>query len=240
MPTESFLPPVHIEHLKSSNTTDSLTSRYDNDQTMPSTSLDVLQSIVVADVNATAPAHILRASALCHVKSKGGGYLQIHHEPDFINEFNNPDLLPMSYPTLFPYGIGGLEDATRTIFNIIQRRKALLQTSLKVKQSNFSSVASAFASVNPDVLAKVAIGIEKSGAFKAANDEERKAYRLMQEVRSVTAAVSGSAASRTVMRNELRALVVEKGLPTFYLTINPADIYNPIVNILADIGRSPH
>ncbi|XP_006463056.1 hypothetical protein AGABI2DRAFT_73333 [Agaricus bisporus var. bisporus H97] len=108
----------------------------------------------------------MHASALNHVKNKSGGYLQIHHEPEFVNEFNNPDLLPMMYLTLFPYGIGGQEDLSRptllsfqahvkhlmhlsdrrfqehysflfTVFNIIQRRKALLHTSLKVKQSSF-------------------------------------------------------------------------------------------------------
>lgn len=34
------------------------------------------------------------------------------------------------------------------------------------------------------------------------------------------------------MRNEIRGLMVEKGLPSFYITINPADVYNPIVKFL--------
>jgi hypothetical protein len=35
------------------------------------------------------------------------------------------------------------------------------------------------------------------------------------------------------MRNEIRALILDKGLPTFYITINPADVYNPLVKFLA-------
>jgi hypothetical protein len=35
------------------------------------------------------------------------------------------------------------------------------------------------------------------------------------------------------MRNEIRALIMEKGLPSFFITINPADIYNPLVKFLA-------
>lgn len=35
------------------------------------------------------------------------------------------------------------------------------------------------------------------------------------------------------MRNEIRALIMDKGLPSFYITINPADIYNPLVKFLA-------
>ncbi|XP_006463055.1 hypothetical protein AGABI2DRAFT_55968, partial [Agaricus bisporus var. bisporus H97] len=87
--------------------------------------------------------------------------------------------------------------------------------------------------VSSDTLSKVAVGIEKSGTFKANMDEEHQAFQLMQEVCSVTAAVPGSASSCSVMRSKLRTLVVEKGLPTFYLKVYPADVYNPIVNILA-------
>lgn len=35
------------------------------------------------------------------------------------------------------------------------------------------------------------------------------------------------------MRNEICALMMEKGLPSFYITINPADVYNPLVKFLA-------
>ena len=45
-----------------------------------------------------------------HMKSDGGNFLQIPHANKPVNEFYNPELLPMTYPTLFPYGIGGFED----------------------------------------------------------------------------------------------------------------------------------
>jgi hypothetical protein len=35
------------------------------------------------------------------------------------------------------------------------------------------------------------------------------------------------------MRNQIRGLLIDKGLPTFDLTINPADVYNPLVKFLA-------
>jgi len=47
------------------------------------------------------------------MKVKGGGFLQIPHGDKPANEFYSPDLLPMTYPTLFPYGLGGFEDAKR-------------------------------------------------------------------------------------------------------------------------------
>jgi hypothetical protein len=43
----------------------------------------------------------------------GSNYVETPHGPKPKNEFNNPHLLPMMYPTLFPYGLGGLEDKSR-------------------------------------------------------------------------------------------------------------------------------
>lgn len=44
---------------------------------------------------------------------KSGGFVQIPHSDTPANEFYNPDLLPLTYPTLFPYGLGGFEDSQR-------------------------------------------------------------------------------------------------------------------------------
>lgn len=38
---------------------------------------------------------------------------------------------------------------------------------------------------------------------------------------------------KSVQTNEIRALMIEKGLPTFYVTINPADIYNLILKFIS-------
>ena len=35
------------------------------------------------------------------------------------------------------------------------------------------------------------------------------------------------------MQNEIHGLMFDCGLPSFYITINPADVYNPIVKFLA-------
>ncbi|KAJ7890718.1 hypothetical protein B0H13DRAFT_2340896 [Mycena leptocephala] len=58
----------------------------------------------------------LREAALRHLKKKGGGYIQIPHDRDPVNEFKKDNLLfLMIYPTLFPYGIGGPEDVKRPV-----------------------------------------------------------------------------------------------------------------------------
>ena len=68
---------------------------------------------------------------------------------------------------------------------------------------------------------------------KATTDEERKVLELMKEVKLISANVPGSAASRLTMRNEIRANILSLGVPSFYITVNPADVYNPIVKYLS-------
>ena len=260
--------PFHVEHVLNNEASDSLTSHYD-----PSINLaqghhhernnDIpFDNVVITDIDAHAPAHELRAAAVRHVKKKGGAYLQIPHDPEPVNEFNNPHLLPMCYPTLFPYGIGGFEDERRTvtlsfkaqakhffllhdtrfqehfsflftIFNMLQRRSLLLHTSLKVKRASFPIIANHFATVSPEAVHCVSERVSRGDSRTCNNEDERKVLRLMKEVQVVTSHVPGSSASRIVMRNEIRGLMMDLGLPSFYLTINPADVFHPLVKFLA-------
>ncbi|KAJ6532522.1 hypothetical protein B0H19DRAFT_1214072 [Mycena capillaripes] len=94
---------------------------------------------------------------------------------------------------------------------MLQRHEMLLHTSLK------------------SVSERVANG--ESAVPK--NAEERKVLNLLRQVNGVAASAPGSSAARVAMRNEIRGLVIEKGLPSFYITINPTDVFNPVVKFLA-------
>ncbi|KAJ7597818.1 hypothetical protein C8J56DRAFT_773858 [Mycena floridula] len=109
--------PFHIEHVIPNDAIDSSTDGYA--ETRPS-AIDVnssetvtFQNVVITDVQGDASYNQLRSAAVRHVKNKLGGYVQVAHDPEPVNEFFNPDLLPMVYPTLFPYGVGGVEDKCR-------------------------------------------------------------------------------------------------------------------------------
>ncbi|KAI0077934.1 hypothetical protein K474DRAFT_1568304, partial [Panus rudis PR-1116 ss-1] len=104
-----------------------------------------------------------------------------------------------------------------------------LQTSLRVKKSNFDSLASDFATVSAEAIHSVCERINQGDYNTAYNDDERSVLNLMRQVKVITAQVPGSASSKIVMRNEIRSLIMTHGLPSFYITINPADVYNPIV-----------
>lgn len=264
---ENDVLPYHIEHLQPENTenADVLTSRYENPEgdCGPEDQQEAeFENVVVTDVDGSASSNQLRAAAMRHVKEKGGGYIEVPHDSKPVNEFFNPALFPMIYPTLYPHGLGGFEDSCRevrvslkrhvkhlfnlqdkrfqehysfmfTVFNILQRRAILLHTSLKVKAQNFDSVAATLNAISADTIRIVCDRVAHGDAKSYQNEDERRVLQLLKEVNVVVSNVAGSSASRVVMRNEIRAMIVEKGLPSFYLTINPADVFNPVVKFLA-------
>ena len=118
---ENDILPVHIQIVDDAQAIDHLTSRYDNMHNPTEASLDdtqcmptIFDSVIVTGVESDASVNQLRAAAMHHMKVKGGGFLQIPHSDKPANEFYSPELFPMTYPTLFPYGLGGFEDAKRT------------------------------------------------------------------------------------------------------------------------------
>ncbi|KAJ6575714.1 hypothetical protein DFH09DRAFT_915369, partial [Mycena vulgaris] len=112
---------------------------------------------------------------------------------------------------------------------MLQRRALLLHTSLKVNRSNFDRIAAQFGTVSPAIVHLVSERIAAGDSVTANSAEERRVLRLMKEVNVINSFVPGSSQSKIVMRNQIRALMIEKGLPSFYITINPADVYNPLV-----------
>ncbi|KAI9059154.1 hypothetical protein FKP32DRAFT_1580418, partial [Trametes sanguinea] len=120
---ENGLLPHEIQFLTSTESSDAPTARYDLNDDGADLSRPYVRNlvgdevefgkVVITDVDGRAPSNELRAAAIRHIKRKGGGYLAIPHAPEPVNEFCNPTLFPKIYPTLFPFGIGGLEDGTR-------------------------------------------------------------------------------------------------------------------------------
>ncbi|KAF6748786.1 hypothetical protein DFP72DRAFT_792732, partial [Ephemerocybe angulata] len=129
--------PVEINTHVSTSSEDVLTSRYDNAGTTDFQTIidaddfedDLLfandppppadmpidfSKTVITNLSDTATSSQLRIAASRHVKDLDGGHVQLPHGPDPVTEFNNPDLFPMTYPTLFPYGLGGFENRRRT------------------------------------------------------------------------------------------------------------------------------
>ena len=220
------------------------------------------EKLVIADVEGHVNSNELRLAALKHIQKTDGSFLTIPHGPHPENEFNNPLLFPKMFPTLFPYGIGGFEDENRKhkislnrhvkhllklndkrfqehhsfsfiAFNILQRRTVLLRTHLRTKKANFPSTAQMYDTITSESINHVIDRVSKGIFETPSNENDRRVYQLMQDVRLINSHVPGSSSARLQMRNEIRALTTYLGVPTFFITINPADIYSPILKYLA-------
>jgi hypothetical protein len=130
----------------------------------------------------------------------GSNYIEVPHGPKAVNEFHNPHLFPMLYPTLFPYGVGGMLDDHRhsrlglkrhvkhlfssadkrfqehysflfTGFNMIQRHALLLRTHYKSERPNFDYIAAQFGTVSPASVHAVSERIA-SGDYKTTNSNK--------------------------------------------------------------------
>ncbi|KAK0446937.1 uncharacterized protein EV420DRAFT_1276348 [Desarmillaria tabescens] len=110
--------PFVIQHILPSAARDTLTSRYEASVDNPKVQLPVpdsvnFESVIIADVDFSSSLNNLKQAAMRHIHKRGGGYIELTHDPSPTDEFNNPLLFLMMYPTLFPYGIGGFEEPSR-------------------------------------------------------------------------------------------------------------------------------
>ncbi len=90
-----------------------------------------------------------------------------------------------------------------------------------------------FTNVSQSAIQAVLDCISNGDHATANNDEEQTVFRLMHDVNTVTSKVPGLAAAGVVMCNEIHGLMFDLGLPSFYIMINPANVYNPIVKFLS-------
>ncbi|KAJ5367173.1 hypothetical protein N7541_001114 [Penicillium brevicompactum] len=166
-----------------------------------------------------------------------------------------------TFPTLFPTGIEGhLDDRDvpmslaaftnwalrhhsrrfslhRTfmylLYDVIQLRNSCLGNSLLIKRSQWASVTRDLNSLSSDRLRKVA---EELAANQVSTDALVR--RLLKNITAIGVQVPGSFFQKLQMRAEIRGLLVREGMPAFWLTINPFDLQNPLVLVLAGLQCS--
>ncbi|KAG1801878.1 hypothetical protein EV424DRAFT_1331589, partial [Suillus variegatus] len=185
----------------------------------------------------------------------------LHHGANAIPEYNNTQLFLGMYPTLFPYGIGGFEDKTRqtalsfnrqakhmlnisdcnfryhesflfVVLNMLQRRRAHLQTYFAVRKSDFEAVARNLTSVSADVLQNLANRIEQECKISDLTEVEQNAFQLLRQVNTMSTHIPGSQASKIFVRNEIRNYFGYFGLPHIFFTFNPSAAHSPIFQVI--------
>ncbi len=165
------------------------------------------------------------------------------------------------FPTLFPLGIGGLDDRSRTVpisirvhadylldttdrslrkhhsfififLNIWLRRMCHLHTHLVISRRNFDKAADKMKDVTSESLLRLSDHLQEESMPRELNGEERGAFELLKLVNTVSANVPGSHASKLKMRNTVLAYSAFFGIPTLYFTINPNAHHSPIFQLM--------
>ncbi|KAI0357521.1 hypothetical protein OH77DRAFT_1398962, partial [Trametes cingulata] len=171
--------------------------------------------------------------------------------------YHNPALYPRLFPWLYPYGLGGFDNAKIEcrlgrvnqirhrllygdrrfqtdqyfpflVFNQEQIRASTTGGYLLTERANFKSVADKILSVNKDVLQNL-IERGRNGAMSEPySEEEKRCMELLTLVDFVAAKVPGSTTQRRKQRSELRSLIIAYNMPMFFITFAPVDFKHPI------------
>ncbi|CAF1536996.1 unnamed protein product [Adineta ricciae] len=186
----------------------------------------------------------------------------IPHSSKPANEYFNPRLLTGLYPTLFCYGRGAPEDQSRSVeikfrehihyllsyndrrfetnhsfifvvFNLLQRRDACLHARLIATRPYFQASANEIQSIKSKDI-EIALGNNNSKRTYTTGSNSTL-NKLLQHIKTVGGRVMGSAYSRTALRTRIHALIFNQGLPSIFLTINPADIHSPVALYFAGV-----
>jgi hypothetical protein len=82
--------------------------------------------------------------------------------------------------------------------------------------------------VSPEALDALARRSERDGFARPENEAEKACYNLLSYIDSVASHVEGSTTQRKFQRNEIRSLIIEEGVPVFFITFAPPPYKNRI------------
>ncbi len=192
----------------------------------------------------------------------GGRFIRSQSGDRFIPDFENPSLLTWMFPHLDPWGIGGFYHPNRAIklsmeeqvkyllsihdspfehdadfafvcYNIMQKKKVCDSVHFKIKATQQRTVVNQLLNVDRELLARMIEATRTNPDYKPQTHEEYALIALVNKVGTVLHDLPGTSGYKIRMRNEIRGLVSYRGTPAFFITLNPSDIHNPVVRLLA-------
>ncbi|KAE8250215.1 hypothetical protein A4X13_0g4891 [Tilletia indica] len=213
------------------------------------------------DINGiSVPAHSRSASALANATGTERPDLIIRHGATFVEDYNNPELFPGMFPTLFPWGTGGFEqkprrvplsfgrqakyllDVTESNFrrhwsfifivaNIRQRRAIHLGSRLMCQSQDFDRFTNLLRRLDPSIVRRVSDHVARGGSLKTLSGDESQIFALLKKCELVSANVPGSKAVMTRARADIRAYIGKFGIFQLFLTLNPGPSHSPVFQI---------
>ena len=203
---------------------------------------------------------IMKASALAWCLSRKK-FIKVRGGTQLLSD-RDPAMLTYLFPHLDPWGIAGFYQSTRTndqrvsferqvknllmqhespfqadpnfayvCWNILQKREinktASFRTNLEYQQTIVTEL-NEIGSTIPDLISKW----EKDPTAKPSNRKEKQAIRILDRLKLVAKHLRGSSGYKVCRRNEIRALMKKYSTPALFMTINPADVYHPLLGVL--------
>ena len=209
----------------------------------------------------------LAAKAMKHLKEDDGKVLAIGHAEKPESIYDNPQLYPMMFPWLFPYGLGGIGTVNigMDMSEMMHKRKLLMyhdkrfqkdphfpliafnQEQIKdcttgaylmTEKRNFDDIAECLMNIEVGVLENLSERLSKGERVKPVTAEEKACYKLISDLDHVGGHVQGSLTTKRYMRNEIWSLISYKGAPSWFITFAPADTHHPISLYYADTNET--
>jgi Helitron helicase-like domain at N-terminus len=165
------------------------------------------------------------------------------------------------YPTLFPYGMGGVENKSRSIhvsymkhirfflsyhdhrfetntsfifvtFNILQRRTACAKARILVSRPYFASQAD---EINQITASEVKLVLDQMENHSYIHQTNSRLSTLVNQLKTVSGSVMGSNQCRAQYRVALHSQIFFSSLPNIFVTINPCDLHHPLAMKFAGV-----
>ncbi|KAF8577716.1 hypothetical protein K439DRAFT_1649015 [Ramaria rubella] len=136
------------------------------------------------------------------------------------------------FPTLFPYGIGGFDDPSRsTPISFQSQASYYLDTDDRTFRYH-NSFLFVVLNIIQRRMAHLHMYFTHEGSYADLSAEQKQALDLLKHVNTVAARIFGSQASKIQVRNEIRNYIGLFGLPHIYLTMNPNPVHSPIFQVM--------
>ncbi|KAJ7084456.1 hypothetical protein B0H15DRAFT_923742 [Mycena belliarum] len=182
----------------------------------------------------------------------------------FITD-RDPGLLTFTFPALDPWGIGGFHEPNRTdaqyltferqtrnmllqhdrrfqqdpnfayvSWNIIQKKEVNKHVAFRTDASSHATIVKDIADMGPalpDLMAKW----ELNPNAKPSNKAEKRAMRTLNKLKLMAKDLKGSSGYKQCRRNEIRAMMKKMATPALFMTLNPADICDPLLGAMGGI-----
>ncbi|KAF5327481.1 hypothetical protein D9619_005136 [Psilocybe cf. subviscida] len=178
-----------------------------------------------------------------------------------VPEFNNPSILTWLFPHLDPWGIAGFNHVGRRIkltldeqlshflrsndklfqrdpefafvfFNVVRKMNVSRSMRFSVRPSVHRQLAVDMMTIEPETLSQLGKKFQLNPLYRPTDPKEQKACHVMSSLTMIARNIPGSNGYKVQLRNQIRALIMYQGTPTIFITLNPADVDNPIVRVL--------